>query len=70
MENSKFQLAEKKYNEFVEKAQAHLDKLTALSENIIQKGDTPTTCQKINIICSIQEVEYKLNGLCIEDFLD
>lgn len=70
MENSNLKKAEKKFNEFVEKAQSHLDKLTALSEKIIQKGDTPTTCQKVNIICGIKELEYKLNGLCVEDFLN
>jgi len=70
MKNSDLKKAEKNYNEVVEKAQSHLDKLTALSEKIIQKGDTPSTCQKINIISSIQKLEYKLNGLCVEDFLN
>ena len=33
-----------------------------------QKGNTAEECQKVSLICAINDLEAKLNGICIDDF--
>ena len=40
----------------------------AMSE-MPQKGNTAEECQKVSLICAINDLEAKLNGVCIDDFL-
>ena len=34
-----------------------------------QKGNTAEESQKVTLICAINDLEAKLNGVCIDDFL-
>ena len=38
-------------------------------EELPQKGNTPGECQQVSFICAINDLEAKLNGVCIEDFI-
>lgn len=61
--------AENKHDKVKNQAYKLIDKLYDVIQNMPQKGETPSTCQKINILCHIQELESCINGICIEDFI-
>lgn len=62
--------AERKFNRLHNRFYTAISILEDAINEMPQKGDTFTDCQKINLINSIQELEYKLNGVCIEDFIN
>ena len=61
--------AEQKFNRLHNKFYTAISIMEESLAELPQKGDTANSCQKINIIDSIKSIEYKLNGVCIDDFL-
>lgn len=70
MRNKKIERAKKKFNSVVEKFNKKIEELEDLICKIPQKGDTPQTCQRINIHSKIKDLEHSISGLCVEDFLE
>lgn len=60
---------EKKHDKVKKQAYKLIEKLYDIINDMPQKGNTSNTCQKTNILCHIQELEYSINGVCIEDFI-
>lgn len=63
-------LAEQKFNKVHQIFNDCILKMENELEQLPQKGDKPEFCQKLTIIDKIKKLEYALNGLCIEDFLN
>lgn len=69
MENKAVKQAEKLYDSVKSRAYSLIESLENLISEIPEKGLTPSDCQRMNIFCHIKELEYRINGLCIEGFL-
>ena len=61
--------AEKKFNRLHNRFYTALSILHDVMSEMPQKGNTAEECQKISLICAINDLEAKLNGVCIDDFL-
>ena len=62
--------AEEKFNRLHNRFYTALSILSDAISEMPQKGNTPEECQKISLICAINDLEAKLNGVCIEDFIN
>lgn len=69
MENTAVKQAEKLHDSVKSRAYSLIERLENLISGLPEKGLTPSDCQRMNILCQIKELEYRINGLCIEDFL-
>ena len=61
--------AEQKFNRLHNRFYTALSILSDAISEMPQKGNTPEECQKVSLICAINDLEAKLNGVCIDDFL-
>ena len=61
--------AEQKFNRLQNRFYTALSILHDAMSEIPQKGNTAEECQKVTLICAINDLEAKLNGVCIDDFL-
>ena len=61
--------AEQKFNRLHNKFYTALSILHDVMSEMPQKGNTAEECQKVTLICAINDLEAKLNGVCIDDFL-
>ena len=61
--------AEQKFNRLHNRFYTALSILHDATAELPQKGNTPEECQKVSLICAINDLEAKLNGICIEDFI-
>ena len=61
--------AEQKFNRLQNKFYTALSILHDATVELPQKGNTAEECQKVSLICAINDLEAKLNGVCIDDFL-
>ena len=62
--------AEQKFNRLHNKFYTALSILHDVMSEMPQKGNTAEECQKVSLICAINDLEAKLNGVCIEDFIN
>ena len=62
--------AEQNFNRLHNRIYTALSILRYAIEELPQKGNTPEECQKVGLICAINDLEAKLNGVCIEDFIN
>ena len=62
--------AEQNFNRLHNRFYTALSILHDATAELPQKGNTPEECQKVSLICAINELEAKLNGVCIEDFIN
>ena len=61
--------AEQKFNRLHNRFYTALSILHDAMSEMPQKGNTAEECQKVSLICAINDLEAKLNGVCIDDFL-
>ena len=61
--------AEQKFNRLHNRFYTALSILSDAISEMPQKGNTPEECQRVSLICAINDLEAKLNGVCIDDFL-
>ena len=61
--------AEQKFNRLHNRFYPALSILHDATAELPQKGNTAEECQKVSLICAINDLEAKLNGVCIDDFL-
>ena len=61
--------AEQKFNRLHNRFYTALSILHDAISEMPQKGNTAEECQKVCLICAINDLEAKLNGVCIDDFL-
>ena len=61
--------AEEKFNRLQNRFYTALSILHDAMSEMPQKGNTAEECQKVSLICAINDLEAKLNGVCIDDFL-
>ena len=61
--------AEQKFNRLHNRFYTALSILHDVISEMPQKGNTAEESQKITLICAINDLEAKLNGVCIDDFL-
>ena len=61
--------AEEKFNRLNNIFYTALSILHDATAELPQKGNTAEECQKVTLICAINDLEAKLNGVCIDDFL-
>ena len=61
--------AEQKFNRLQNRCYTALNILYDAMSEMPQKGNTAEECQKVTLICAINDLEAKLNGVCIDDFL-
>ena len=62
--------AEQKFNRLHNRFYTALSILHDAITELPQKGNTPEECQKVGLICAINDLEAKLNGVSIEDFIN
>ena len=62
--------AEEKFNRLHNRFYTALSILHDATAELPQKGNTAEECQKVSLICAINDLEAKLNGVCIEDFIN
>ena len=62
--------AEEKFNRLHNRFFTALSILHDAIAELPQKGNTPEECQKVGLICAINDLEAKLNGVYIEDFIN
>lgn len=62
--------AEQKFNRLQNRFYTAISIMEEVLEEMPQKGNTEEECQKVNILCSIKDLEYKLSGTTVEDFLN
>ena len=62
--------AEQNFNRLHNRFYTALTILHDATSELPQKGNTPEECQKLSLICAINDLEAKLNGICIEDFIN
>ena len=62
--------AEQKFNRLHNRFYTALSILNYATAELPQKGNTPEECQKVGLICAINDLKAKLNGVCIEDFIN
>ena len=62
--------AEQKFNRLNNRFDTALSILHDATAELPQKGNTAEECQKLSLICAINDLEEKLNGVCIEDFIN
>ena len=63
------QKAEQKFNRLHNRFYTALTIFHDAISEMPQKGNTAEECQKVSLICAINDLEAKLNGVCIDDFL-
>ena len=61
--------AEQKFNRLHNRFYTAISIMEESLAELPQKGNTAEECQKVSLICAINDLEAKLNGLCIDDFL-
>ena len=61
--------AEQKFNRLHNRFYTALSVLHDAMSEMPQKGNIAKECQKVSLICAINDLEAKLNGVCIDDFL-
>ena len=61
--------AEQKFNRLHNRFHTALSILHDVMSEMPQRGNTSKECQKVGLICAINDLESKLNGVCIDDFL-
>ena len=61
--------AEQKFNRLHNRFFTALSILHEAMSELPQKGNTAEECQKVSLLCAINDLEAKLNGVCIDDFL-
>ena len=64
-----FEKAEQELNRLQDRFHAALNMLHDATLKMPQKGNTAEECQKVSLICAINDLEAKLTGICIDDFL-
>ena len=69
-EEKELKKAEEKFNRLHNRFYTALSILHDATAELPQKGNTPEECQKVSLICAINDLEEKLNGVCIEDFIN
>ena len=62
--------AEEKFNRLHNRFYTALSILHDATAELPQKGNTAEECQKVSLICAINDLEAKLNGVCIDDFIN
>ena len=61
--------AEQKFNRLHNRFYTAMSIMEESLAELPQKGNTAEECQKVSLICAINDLEAKLNGVCIDDFL-
>ena len=61
--------AEQKFNRLHNRFYTALTILHDAISEMPQKGNIAKECQKVSLICAINDLEAKLNCVCIDDFL-
>ena len=61
--------AEQKFNRLHNRFYTAMSIMEESLAELPQKGNTAEECQKVTLICAINDLEAKLNGVCIDDFL-
>ena len=59
-----------KFNRLNNRFYTALSILHDATAELPQKGNTADECQKVSLICAINDLEAKLNGVCIDDFIN
>ena len=62
--------AEEKFNRLHNRFYTALSILHDAMSEMPQKGNTAEECQKVTLIFAIYDLEAKLNGVSIEDFIN
>ena len=62
--------AEQKFNKLHNRFYTALSILSDAISEMPQKGNTAEECQRVSLICAINDLEAQLNGVCIEDFIN
>ena len=62
--------ADQKFNRLQNRFYTALSILHDAMSEMPQKGNTAEECQKVSLICAINDLEAKLNGVCIDDFIN